>query len=319
MDNEIQNLDSQSGQRDAMLKQFSPDTHRAYRWLLNNKNRFEHTVHGPALIECSVTDPKYADAVESLLQRHDFLAFTTQSLGDFRKLQKALNVELKLHDISIRNCTTKLSDLKPSISDAEMRDLGFDGWAKDYLTGPEPVIAMLCNEQFLFRTPIVLREINDREYSRMESHNAINSWVAGKQTYKVNRRKEYGPGATSTQVRQVRPARFWTDQPLDVAMKQELLENKAQLESEKNEIEQSIESFKSELNALKVTRLAKSKEKVCSSCVNRLIHVTNHFSLYGQSELEAEKARKQTALVNFRSLPELLSINSTLPGLETAR
>lgn len=247
-----------------MLKKFSPDTHRAYRWVLENQDRFDKTVYGPALIECSVNNPKYADAIESLLQKNDFLAFTTQSINDFRTLQKALNVELRLHDVSIRNCTTSLSDLKPSISDGEMRDLGFDGWAKDYLTGPEPVIAMLCNEQFLFRTPIVLREINDREYSRMESHNAINSWVAGKQTYKVNRRKEYGPGATSTQVRQVRPARFWTNKPLDVSLKQELLDTKSQLEAEKAEIDKTIESLRLELTTSGDLFKQKKREKVCS-------------------------------------------------------
>jgi hypothetical protein len=261
---ELKNLQSQNGQREAMLKKFSPDTHRAYHWVLENQDKFDKPVHGPALIECSVNDPKYADAIESLLQKNDFLAFTTQSIQDFRTLQKALNVELKLHDVSIRNCTTPLSDLRPSISDVEMRDLGFDGWAKDYLTGPEPVIAMLCNEQFLFRTPIVLREINDREYSRMESHNAINSWVAGKQTYKVNRRKEYGPGATSTQVRQVRSARFWTDKPLDVSLKQELLDTKSQLEAEKAEIEKNIESLRLELKTSGDQYNQKKTEKVCS-------------------------------------------------------
>ncbi|EED15374.1 structural maintenance of chromosome complex subunit SmcA [Talaromyces stipitatus ATCC 10500] len=284
-ENELQNLETQNGQREAMLRKFSPDTHRAYRWVLDNQDKFEHTVYGPALIECSIKDPRYADVIESLLQKNDFLAFTTQSIKDFRTLQKVLNVELKLHDVSIRNCTTSLSDLKPSISEEEMRDLGFDGWAKDYLEGPEPVIAMLCNEQFLFRTPVVLREINDREYSRMESHNAINSWVAGKQTYKVNRRKEYGPGATSTQVRQVRPARFWTDQPINVSLKQELLDTRAQLDAEKAEIEKAIQSFKLELTTLGADHKEKVKEK---------------------SALEKEKSDKQTALVNYRSLPEKL-------------
>ncbi|KUL85509.1 hypothetical protein ZTR_06778 [Talaromyces verruculosus] len=284
-ENELQNLQSQNGQREAMLKKFSPDTYRAYRWVVENQDKFDKTVYGPTLIECSVNDPKYADAIESLLQKNDFLAFTTQSIKDFRTLQKVLNVELRLHDVSIRNCTTPLSDLKPSISDGEMRDLGFDGWAKDFLTGPEPVIAMLCNEQFLFRTPIVLREINDREYSRMESHNAINSWVAGKQTYKVNRRKEYGPGATSTQVRQVRAARFWTDKPLDVSLKQELLDTKSQLEAEKAEIEKTVESLRIELTTSREQFHQKKREK---------------------SQLEEEKAEKQTALVNFRALPEKL-------------
>jgi structural maintenance of chromosomes protein 5 len=263
-ENELKNLDSQSGQREVLLKKLSADTYQAHRWVLENADKFEHEVFGPALITCSVKDPKYADAIESLLQKNDFTAFTTQSLRDFRTLQRALNVELKLHDVSIRNCSTKLGDFQPQISDEELQSLGFDGWAKDFLTGPDPVLAMLCNEQFLFRTPIVLREISDQEYSRMESHHAINSWVAGKQTYKVNRRREYGPGATSTQVRQVRPARFWTNQQLDGSVKQELLDTIKQHENDKAEIEKEIEAAKSELTRIGAENGQKKIEKVCN-------------------------------------------------------
>ena len=98
----------------------------------------------------------------------------------------------------------------------------------------------------------------------MESHNAINTWVAGKQTYKVNRRKEYGPSATSTQVRQVRAARFWTDKPFVVSLKQELLDKKSQLEAEHAEIEKIIESKKSELATIQAQHTQKKNEKVCS-------------------------------------------------------
>ncbi|OKL61752.1 hypothetical protein UA08_02896 [Talaromyces atroroseus] len=283
---EINNLNSKSGQREALLKKLSPDTYQAHRWVLENADKFEHEVFGPALITCSVKDTNYADAIESLLQKNDFTAFTTQSLRDFRTLQRALNVELKLHDVSIRNCSTKLSDFKPQISDEELRSLGFDGWAKDFLVGPDPVLAMLCNEQYLFRTPIVLREISDQEYARMESHNAINSWVAGKQTYKVNRRKEYGPGATSTQVRQVRPARFWTNQPLDVSMKQDLLDSIEQNKNDIVEIQKEIDAAKAELARIGEENTQKKTEK---------------------TELERQKSEKQTALLNFRALPEKLS------------
>ncbi|KAH8705596.1 structural maintenance of chromosome complex subunit SmcA [Talaromyces proteolyticus] len=285
-ENELANLASQSGQQAAVLRKVSSDTYKAYRWLQENSNKFENEVFGPALVTCSVKDPKYADTIESLLQRNDLLAFTTQSTKDFRTLQKALNGELRLHDVSIRACTTQLSDFRPPISDEELYDLGFDGWAKDYLTGPEPVIAMLCNEQFLFKTPVVLRDITDQEYSRMESHAAINSWVAGKQTYKVTRRREYGPGATSTSVKQVRPARVWTNQPVDLSMKQELLETISRCKEEKVEIEEQIKIQRAELSRISEEHKTKNKERM---------------------DLEHEKSEKQTALVNFRALPERLN------------
>lgn len=261
-ENELKNLDSQSGQQEARLKKLSSDTYKAYQWIQQNQDQFEAEVFGPALVTCSIKDPKYADLVETLLQRNDHLAFTTQSTKDFRTLQKALNGELRLHDVSIRNCTTQLNDLRPPLSADELHDLGFDGWAKDYLNGPEPVIAMLCNEQFLHRTPIVLRDISDQEYSRMEKSTAINSWVAGKRSYKVNRRREYGPGATSTTVKTVRPARVWTNQPVDVSLKQELLEVISGCKNEIEEIQQQIDSHRAEAEHTGQEYSARNKEKV---------------------------------------------------------
>lgn len=261
-EHQLKNLDSQSGQQEAKLKKISPDSLRAYQWVLKNPDRFEKEVFGPPVMTCSVKDPKYADAVESLLQRTDLMAFTTQSLKDFKTLQRALNIEMRLHDITLKTCTVPLDDLKASISDDQLHSLGFDGWAKDFLAGPEPVLAMLCSENNLHRTPIVLREISDQEYSRMES-SSISSWVAGKQSYQVIRRREYGPSATSTRVRQVRPAKVWTNQPVDASAKQELQQSIAECRDEIREIDQQIEADREKLGRLSDEHKDRTTERVC--------------------------------------------------------
>lgn len=259
---QLQNLDSQSGQQEAKLKKISADSLRAYQWVLDNSDKFEKEVFGPPVMTCSVKDPKYADAVESLLQRTDLMAFTTQCFNDFKTLQRALNIEMRLHDITLKTCTVPLDDFKPSMSDDQLHSLGFDGWAKDFLAGPEPVLAMLCSENNLHRTPIVLRDISDQEYHRMES-SSISSWVAGKQSYQVIRRREYGPSATSTRVRQVRPAKIWTNQPIDASAKQELQQSIAECRDEIHEINQQIEADREELARLSGEHSARTTERVC--------------------------------------------------------
>lgn len=210
---------------------------------------------------CSIKDPKYADAIESLFQRTDFTAFTTQSRNDFRTLQRALNIEMKLHDISIRTCSVPLEEFRPPMSDEELRRLGFDGWARDFLSGPDPVLAMLCSENRLHQTPITLRDISDEEYSRMESGN-LNSWVAGKHSYQVVRRREYGPSATSTRVRQLRPAKVWTNQPVDSSAKRELEQSIQEWSEEIRNIEQKIDTDKAELSRLGEIYKEKERERV---------------------------------------------------------
>lgn len=239
----------------------SRDSHQAWKWIKDNQNRFEKRVYGPPMVECSVTNPQYADAIESLLQRNEFVAFTTQSREDFRTLQKALYNELKLHDVTIKTCSIALSELRSPMSDEDLRRFGFDGWARDFMTGPEQVLAMLCSENRLHQTPLVLRDISDDEYRKMES-SQISSWVAGRQSYQVIRRREYGPGATSTKVRQLRKARVWTDQPIDASRGRELENKISQTQQAMNSIVAMAEEDKNALGQLHEERNNAAREKV---------------------------------------------------------
>jgi chromosome segregation ATPase len=249
LEQQLQRLDSQSGRQEEKLRLLSNDSRKAYEWIQNNQHRFENEVFGPPSVTCSVKDPKYADAVESLLQRTDFIAFTVQSRNDFRTLQKALSIEQRLHDISIRTSSVPLERFQPPVSQDEIHNLGFDGWAKDFISGPDPVLAALCSDNRLHQTPISLRDITDEEYSQMES-GSITSWVAGKQSYQIVRRREYGPNASSTRVRQIRPAKVWTSQPVDGSAKQDLIRSIQALRDEVRDIQEIMDSEKAKLTQL---------------------------------------------------------------------
>jgi hypothetical protein len=193
---------------------------RAYTWILENQDKFEKEVFGPPMVTCSVTDPKFADAIESLFQKSDFTTFTTQTRADFRTLQKELLGTMGLHDITIKTCSLSLESMKPQMSNDQIRQQGFDGWARDFITGPDPVLAMLCSEKNLHMTPIGLRDITEEQFNHLEN-GTLSSWVSGKSSYQVSRRREYGPGAKSTRVRQLQPAKVWTSQPVDQNLRRE--------------------------------------------------------------------------------------------------
>ncbi|KAL4989417.1 P-loop containing nucleoside triphosphate hydrolase protein [Aspergillus falconensis] len=281
-ENQLRGLDSRAGQQEKKLQDVSADSHRAYRWLLNNQDKFEQEVFGPPLVTCSIKDPKYADHIESLLQRTDFTSFTVQNRRDFRTLQRYLSHELRLHDISIRTSSIPVENLRSPLPDHELRDLGFQGWAKDFLNGPEPVVAMLLSEKLLHQTPVSLRDISDQAFATLE-RGSISSWVAGKQNYTVNRRREYGPGATSTRVRQVRPARVWTSQPVDASVKAELQRRIQELKSEIGYIKEKIESDRATMAQLQRDNATAQADR---------------------DNLEREKNDKQTAYTHFRAIPE---------------
>ncbi|EKV10025.1 Structural maintenance of chromosome complex subunit SmcA [Penicillium digitatum] len=282
---QLSNLDSASGQQELKLQKASYDTLKAYRWLLENQSKFEKEVFGPPIVTCSITNPKFADAVESLFQKTDFTSFTVQTRNDFRTLQFAINKTLGLHDISIRTCSLSLDTMRAPMPKDQLTQLGFDGWAKDFLVGPDPVIAMLCSEKNLHSTAIGLREISNEVFARLEE-GLMSSWVSGKKSYQVTRRREYGPGATSTRVREIKPAQVWTEQPVDVSLKREHQENITLWNEQLQDIKEKLESERAML--LKIREEHEQAERE-------------------MKDIEREKSAKQTAHTQYRAIPEKIS------------
>lgn len=160
------------------------------------------------------------------------------------------------------------------MSGEEMARLGFEGWALQFVRGPDPVLAMLCGEQKLHETGVSINSINEQQLNDI-SKTRVTSWVAGGNTYRISRRLQYGPDAFNTMTRSVRPARAWKDQPVDVSrnsgiqqkidalkqkfdkLKEEVLplrEKKKSLEEESDEVQKEMRELraeKSELQRLK--------------------------------------------------------------------
>ena len=261
---ELEALNSQVGQKTAKLKTLSRDTARAWEWIQENQDSFEHRVFGPPVVECSVKDPAYTQAVESLFQKNDLLTFTCQSQNDLRKLSNQLYKNLGLAEISIRTISKPLSHFQPPVSLEQMHAYGFDGWAADYISGPEPVMAMLCGECGLMRTGVSLEDISSEQYSSVEN-SPISTWVTKSQMFQITRRREYGPGATSTRVKELRKAQIWTDQPADMDGKRELFENIEGWKGEVEELKRRVNEQQVKKNDLQRKLTGIEKDKVYHS------------------------------------------------------
>jgi hypothetical protein len=135
--------------------------------------------------------------------------------------------------------------------------LGLDGYALDFIEGPDPVLAMLCSEKRVHLTGVALRDISDEQYQRLSEGEKINSFACGSSMYRITRRKEYGPGATSTMSRTIRPGQFWKDEPLDTSAKTELEQRLREREGEFVEMKKQNEEISAKEEALneKVTEI----------------------------------------------------------------
>lgn len=215
------------------------------------------------MVECSVKDARYVDHIESLFQRNDFLTFTTQTTSDFVKLGDQLYGTMRLGQITIKTCPTT-PDRQNTIGEEQMRRFGFDGWAADYLDGPGPVLAMLCSELRLDTTGISLSEGTDAQYSALVN-TQLTSWVTGRYSYRVSRRREYGPGATSTATRNIRKAQVWTDQPVDTTAQRELQSNVDGWKEEFAVMKQEKTNMVQELQDLELQKADIAQEHVSQS------------------------------------------------------
>lgn len=218
---DIKSLDTQEGQQLSYMRKQFPELATAWDWVQEHQGKFEKEVFGPPMLCCSVKNEHYSDQVQALLQTDDFLCFTAQTKNDYRTLTDQLYREMSL-SVVIRTCLQPLAAFRPPVALGEAQSLGLDGFALNYLDGPEPVLAMLCAEKRLHQSGVSVKDHNDDEYEKLVNHGRISQWAAGKQQYLIRRRKEYGPNAMTTVTKRIQPGRFWTSQPVDSQEKIEL-------------------------------------------------------------------------------------------------
>lgn len=260
---DLDKLKSQAGQQLNKLKMVSPETWRAWEWLQENKSLFQENVYGPPIIECSVADSRFANAIESSLQRNDLLAFTCTNQHDFKILGQNLYGHLKLGDINIRVAKVSLSNFRPPVTSEQLQGLGLNGWLRDYLSGPDPVLSTLCDVSKIHCTGVTLDD-RSADFDKLRD-SPIQSWVAGREYFQVVRRREYGPSAVSTRVRRVEPAKIWTNQAVDSGAERELRKKIDELQDEISELQKQVEEGKGEYANLKA-----DEQRLASAKVRRL-------------------------------------------------
>ena len=280
----IKALDSQAGQQEVKLGKISPDTLKAWQWIREHQDEFESPILGPPALVCSVRDPRYADLIESLMQTGDLITFTAQTKNDQNKLHNIIKNQLKCYKTNTR-CALPMARFRPSIDDEQRQVLGFEGWALQYLQGPEPVLAMLCEAAGLHRTGVSYEDTSTEVFEQLKD-SAISQWVTKTSIYRVQRRREYGPGATSTVVRAIRKAQVWSDQPVDASTKRELQQKVTQLTIEREEVVRQFAEQRQNWAALEERK--KNLQEA-------------------QQELKQEKEVKQRAAQQFNALPVRLA------------
>lgn len=287
-------FDTQEGRQLNKLEHMSKDTAAAWKWVQDNMDSFEMEVYPPPMISCSVKDPRYVNAVESMLQKPDFLCITAQTANDHTKLSNQLHGVMGLKEVTIRSSVDHdldaLRRLAP-ISAEEMQEIGMDGWAVDYIDGPLPVQCMLSDSGKLHLAAITLQEISDSQYQTIIARERLNRWTTASERYQISRRREYGPLAATTTTRPILPAKWWVDQPIDTSARRELDEKVKALDQE-------IEHMK--------TQIVKPLRGKIADLSRRSKEIGKEIS-----EIKKQKADLQTEYGKWKALPDKIRVEET--------
>lgn len=297
-----QQLDTQSGQRTKLLEKLSKDTFVGWKWLEENKASLslKEEVYPPPILSCSVPDSRYAKAVESQLRPlGDLTAITCTNADDAKVISDKLlgrreQNGLGLHQITIRTSPRPRAFYRSPETQAELTRLGFDGWIIDYIQGPDPVLAMLCDSTKLHRAAFAPKAISNQQYAALKG-TQITKWISGNEVCQITTRREYGQ--SSTNITQLKPAQYFTDQPVDT-------EEKQQLDNAIKEIRRDIErrgdlhkDYKREYDQVEKER-ADADER--------------------RAEVQAEQEAQRRAYADFQSIPRKIATKETeLQGIQS--
>ncbi|KAH8730592.1 hypothetical protein GQ44DRAFT_768351 [Phaeosphaeriaceae sp. PMI808] len=276
-------LDTQSGKQAGVLSRLSRDTATAWKYFQEHRQEFplKGEVFGPPILECSIRDPRYADAVESQLRKGDLVAITFTNIEDQKLLSnKFVGLDgLRLHDIHTRTSLKPLSNYGSPIAPGDLQNMGFEGYLIDYIQGPDAVLAMLCDNARLNRTAFASRPITEEQHASVSS-SAIQKWVSGRDVYQINTRREYG--ASSTAVTQLKQAKCFVDSPVN--------------SEEKLELDERIKSIQQAGIELKAN---------VDICKQSLLEVRQQIQELGQKKdnIQADQDRIKKAIAEWNALP----------------
>lgn len=287
--NELAAMNSQAGRESSRLAALSQDTAKAWKWIQEHQDEFENPVYGPPLIECGIKGgyEQFLDSVESFLSKDLVLSFTTQTRNDYQKLINALKRE-GLSEFYVKTSKQDITTYQPPMDQDLMRKCGFDGFAVNFIDGPDPVLAMLCGTLRLHAIGIALRGHGNEQHKFLTSERSpISKWVAAGQSFQVVRRQEYGPDAVSINTNPVPGAKFWTEQPVNNSAKQEL--------------ERRLEEFTQQFNAMKaaVDEIRQSIAKLDKEIKDR----TNT-----REDLKKQKDELQTEYLRYQGIPAQIGL-----------
>ncbi|KAN0134136.1 hypothetical protein V8E53_004519 [Lactarius tabidus] len=218
-------LDDVSYRKLQSLGKYDPDCANVINWLRQNKHRFRMEIIEPAAVSVTVPNKSYVNAVEACFNGSQLRTFVAQCDEDYRLLNQLVSDTPEALGKMVRITTWfRPADgnvAPPPMTQDEMREIGFDGYAIDFVDCAPAMRSFLTRDCQFHRTPIALQPNRVDPARAMEavSRTGGGSYILGNILNMVTR-SQYGRRLPQNLTRDVRPARTLVGPVVDPAARQ---------------------------------------------------------------------------------------------------
>ncbi|KIL63939.1 hypothetical protein M378DRAFT_78988 [Amanita muscaria Koide BX008] len=216
---ELKKLDDILVRKMHNMRQWDRDAHDVILWLRQNQHRFKKPILEPPAIIVNVPDKRFVDTVEACFSSAQLRTFVAQCQEDLDLFNQIINdgqgqeLGRRVRVTTWFRAHREDQLVPPPMSEEELREERFDGYALQYVDCPPELHWFLKRELNLHRTAVALRpDLDVNKVMKLITRDGPNGPGAGANffngaTINMVSRSRYGKRAVANITREIRPAR----------------------------------------------------------------------------------------------------------------
>ncbi|MBW0476478.1 hypothetical protein O181_016193 [Austropuccinia psidii MF-1] len=187
---EIQNLQSVSGRKEADLRSHLPKVFQALQIMrqLKQEGKFSGKVFEPLRLLVTPKEPRFARAIEGCVTNDLLNTFLFTDPNDYELMAHECNDNRQLRiNLACMRAGDSMAHYQSPLSLDEQRAMGFDDLVINLIDAPDEVLAFICQQSRLHMMLVAHDERAQVDESRLKDKTfPIKSWILGTTRFNIN-------------------------------------------------------------------------------------------------------------------------------------
>ncbi|SGZ48932.1 CIC11C00000005801 [Sungouiella intermedia] len=255
-------------------RELMENAYNAHILLRKEKKNLGVRYHEAPIVSCHVTHQKYAKYFEKVVDNNSLFALFFDNEDQYQKVSAAIPKNMNIPMRVVPN-----APLQQPMPVEKLKQLGFDGYLSDFITGPDTVIRGLKHRSFLHCIPVALKPVDQNTINKLleprsDGKTPFLKFVVENNLFMVGRSR-YGSRQIFYQTEHIGEAQLMGSEGLTEDVKKdiqkrlfdlkarmdELKQSKTNLEEKKKQQQDSLIGIDEELKKLDIESRALRKKK----------------------------------------------------------